>query len=121
MVTWKCIKVFIIRSRCFHICHILIPYDGDRSSQPAVELRKASLRSIVLQALWLTYLGERNSHNNKDVEYHLGLATPMLLPVLGQIQEGVMPQLRILNVETSTTTMSQGKSTYIPITSKLPD
>ena len=74
-----------------------------------------------VQALWLTYLGERNSHNNKDVEYHLGLATPMLLPVLGQIQEGVMPQLRILNVETSTTTMSQGKSTYIPITSKLPD
>jgi len=61
-----------------------------------------------VQALWLTYLGERNTHN-KDVEYHLGLATPILLPALEQVQAGVQPKLRILNVETSTTQMSQAR------------
>ena len=59
-----------------------------------------------VQAFWLTYLGER-SHNNKDIEYHLGLATPSLLPVVKQIQKGIMPKLRILNVELHTVQMSQ--------------
>jgi S1-C subfamily serine protease len=67
-----------------------------------------------VQALWLTYLGERSSHSNKDVEYHLGLATPMLLPVLKQIRGGEMPQLRILNIENSTTTMSQARIMGLP-------
>lgn len=60
-----------------------------------------------VQALWLTYLGERHLHSSKDVEYHLGLATPALLPVISQIQQGVQPKLRILNVETNTVQMSQ--------------
>jgi pro-apoptotic serine protease NMA111 len=59
-----------------------------------------------VQALWLTYLGERSS-SGKDVEYHLGLATPMLLPVVNQIQEGIKPSLRILNVETHSVQISQ--------------
>jgi len=62
-----------------------------------------------VQALWLTYLGERSAHSGKDVEYHLGLATPILLPLIQQIQEGVMPKLRILNVETTTSHMSQAR------------
>lgn len=61
-----------------------------------------------VQALWLTYLGERSAHG-KDVEYHLGLATPILLPALHQIQAGVRPKLRILNVETSAAHMSQAR------------
>ncbi|KAI9772795.1 MAG: hypothetical protein M1839_002296 [Geoglossum umbratile] len=61
-----------------------------------------------VQALWLTYLGER-SHSNKDIEYHLGLATPTLLPVVKQIQEGVTPKLRILNAELHTMQMSQAR------------
>lgn len=61
-----------------------------------------------VQALWLTYLGERSPHN-KDVEYHLGLATPILLPVLSEIQAGIKPHLRILNVEISTAHMSQAR------------
>ncbi|KAI4102826.1 MAG: hypothetical protein L6R37_004159 [Teloschistes peruensis] len=60
-----------------------------------------------VEALWLSYLGERTAHTQKDVEYHLGLATPTLLPVLDQIQSGVKPSLRILNVETNTVQMSQ--------------
>ena len=60
-----------------------------------------------VQALWLSYLGERTSHTSKDVEYHLGLATPTLFPVLDQIQKDVYPSLRILNVETNTISMSQ--------------
>lgn len=60
-----------------------------------------------VQALWLSYLGERSPHSSKDVEYHLGLATPTLLPVLDQIQNSIVPQLRILNVETNTVQMSQ--------------
>lgn len=59
-----------------------------------------------VQALWLTYLGER-THNNKDVEYHLGLATPSLLPVIRQIQNGIIPKLRMLNVELHLVHMSQ--------------
>ncbi|KAF2012108.1 trypsin-like serine protease [Aaosphaeria arxii CBS 175.79] len=62
-----------------------------------------------VQALWLSYLGERGSHSGKDVEYHLGLATPMILPVLREIQSGNTPKLRILNVEFQTVQMSQAR------------
>jgi S1-C subfamily serine protease len=62
-----------------------------------------------VQALWLSYLGERTSHSGKDVEYHLGLATPNLLPVLDQIKSGKTPKLRILNVEFQTVQMSQAR------------
>jgi len=62
-----------------------------------------------VQALWLSYLGERTSHSGKDVEYHLGLATPMILPVLNQIKSGKTPKLRILNVEFQTVQMSQAR------------
>ena len=61
-----------------------------------------------VQALWLTYLGERSS-SGKDIEYHLGLATPMLLPVVDKVKSGVQPRLRILNIETNTTHMSQAR------------
>ncbi|KAM0718272.1 hypothetical protein Q7P37_006604 [Cladosporium fusiforme] len=60
-----------------------------------------------VQALWLTYLGERTGHNNKDIEYHLGFATPALLPVINEIKSGNKPNLRILNLETQTVQMSQ--------------
>lgn len=60
-----------------------------------------------VEALWLSYLGERSSQSTKDVEYHLGLATPTLFPVLDQIQNNIVPRLRILNVETNTIQMSQ--------------
>jgi hypothetical protein len=59
-----------------------------------------------VRALWLTYLGER-THNGKDVEYHLGLGTPTLLPILRQIQQGIIPKLRYLNVEVHLVHMSQ--------------
>ncbi|WPH00206.1 Peptidase, trypsin-like protein [Acrodontium crateriforme] len=60
-----------------------------------------------VQALWLTYLGERNGHSGKDIEYHLGFATPALLPVIEEVKSGGMPNLRILNFETQTVQMSQ--------------
>ena len=60
-----------------------------------------------VEALWLSYLGERTAHTSKDVEYHLGLATPTLLPVTDQIQKDITPSLRILNAETNTISMSQ--------------
>ncbi|KAL8942806.1 MAG: hypothetical protein Q9211_001235 [Gyalolechia sp. 1 TL-2023] len=60
-----------------------------------------------VEALWLNYLGERSPHNQKDVEYHLGVTTPTLLPILNQIQSGINPSLRILNIETTTVQMSQ--------------
>lgn len=60
-----------------------------------------------VEALWLSYLGERTPHTSKDVEYHLGLATPTLLPVIDQIRKDITPSLRILNVETNTISMSQ--------------
>ncbi|GKZ98660.1 hypothetical protein AnigIFM59636_005458, partial [Aspergillus niger] len=63
----------------------------------------------VVQALWLNYLGERTSNSHKDVEYHLGFATPSLLPVLSKVQQGEMPKLRILNMESYVVQMSQAR------------
>jgi pro-apoptotic serine protease NMA111 len=62
-----------------------------------------------VQALWLTYLGERNPSTHRDEEYHLGLATPTLLSVLSQIQQGVVPKLRLLSVEFRSIPMSQAR------------
>ena len=62
-----------------------------------------------VQALWLTYLGERTHHGNKDIEYHLGFATPALLPVLEEVKNGGKPNLRILNLEMQTVQMSQSR------------
>ena len=61
-----------------------------------------------VQALWLSYLGER-SQSNKDIEYYLGLATPSLLPVLREVGNGNVPKLRMLNVEVNTVQMSQAR------------
>jgi AraC-like DNA-binding protein/sporulation protein YlmC with PRC-barrel domain len=63
----------------------------------------------VVQALWLNYLGERTPSSHKDVEYHLGFATPSLLPVTSKIQQGVTPKLRILNMESYVVQMSQAR------------
>ncbi|CAG7928420.1 unnamed protein product [Penicillium olsonii] len=63
----------------------------------------------VVQALWLNYLGERSASSHKDIEYHLGLATPYILPVTSKIQQGVTPQLRILNMESYVVQMSQAR------------
>lgn len=61
----------------------------------------------IVQAVWLNYLGERTPNSHKDVEYHLGLATPSLLPVIAKIQQGIIPKLQILNMETYVVQMSQ--------------
>ncbi|CAK7239997.1 MAG: hypothetical protein STHCBS139747_001432 [Sporothrix thermara] len=62
-----------------------------------------------VRALWLTYLGERSPSTHRDEEYHLGLATPTLLPVIEQIQRGVVPKLRMLPVEVRAIQMSQAR------------
>ncbi|RPB20633.1 trypsin-like serine protease [Terfezia boudieri ATCC MYA-4762] len=59
----------------------------------------------VVRALWLTFLGEHG--NGKEVEYHLGLATPSILPIIRSIQNGVVPKLRMLAVELNLVHMSQ--------------
>lgn len=61
-----------------------------------------------VQALWMTYLGERH-HNGRDQEYHLGMATPGLLPVIEEIKSGGKPNLRILNIETHIIQMSEAR------------
>jgi S1-C subfamily serine protease len=62
-----------------------------------------------VQALWLTYLGERSPSTHRDEEYHLGLATPTLLPVVSQIQQGIVPKLRMISVEFRAIQMSQAR------------
>ncbi|KAI1174635.1 Pro-apoptotic serine protease NMA111 [Nemania sp. FL0916] len=61
-----------------------------------------------VQALWLTYLGER-IHGSRDEEYHLGLAIPTVLPVLSRIQQGEIPRLRMLPMEFRSIAMSQAR------------
>ncbi|EEA25274.1 hypothetical protein EYB25_002542 [Talaromyces marneffei] len=63
----------------------------------------------IVQALWLNYLGERTGNSHKDVEYHLGLATPSLFPIISKIQQGETPKLRILNMESYVIQMSQAR------------
>ncbi|KAK7418369.1 hypothetical protein QQX98_003989 [Neonectria punicea] len=60
-----------------------------------------------VQALWLSYLGERSPCSQRDEEYYLGLSTKTLLPVIETIQKGEIPQLRILSVEFRAIQMSQ--------------
>lgn len=62
-----------------------------------------------VQALWLTYLGERSPTTHRDEEYHLGLAAPTLLPVVSQIQNGIVPKLRMLSVEFRSIALSQAR------------
>ncbi|KAJ4389708.1 hypothetical protein N0V93_007180 [Gnomoniopsis smithogilvyi] len=62
-----------------------------------------------VQALWLTYLGERSPSTHRDEEYHLGLAAPTLLPVVSKIQNGIVPKLRMLSVEFRSIAMSQAR------------
>ncbi len=62
-----------------------------------------------VEALWLTYFGERSSSTRKDIEYHLGLASPTLLSVIRQLQDGEEPRLRILSMESQTIQMSQAR------------
>ncbi|KAH7275321.1 trypsin-like cysteine/serine peptidase domain-containing protein [Fusarium solani] len=60
-----------------------------------------------VQALWLSYLGERSPCSQRDEEYYLGLGTKTLLPVVESIQKGITPQLRVLSVEFRSIQMSQ--------------
>lgn len=62
-----------------------------------------------VQALWLTYLGEHNACAGRDEEYHLGLATPTLRPVVEKIQQGIAPKLRMLSVEFRAIHMAQAR------------
>lgn len=62
----------------------------------------------VVQAFWLNYLGERTPSGD-DSEYHLGFATPSFSHVISQIQNGTVPKLRILNMETYLIQMSQAR------------
>lgn len=64
----------------------------------------------VVRALWMNYLGERTPSGHKDIEYHLGFATPSLLPVTSKItQQNTIPKLRILNMESYVVQMSQAR------------
>ncbi|KAF2640388.1 Pro-apoptotic serine protease NMA111 [Massarina eburnea CBS 473.64] len=84
-----------------------ITVDTNQASHSACGVLVAEDGTV--QALWLSYLGERTSHGGKDVEYHLGLATPMILPILNEIKSGRTPKLQILNVEFQTVQMSQAR------------
>lgn len=61
----------------------------------------------VVQALWLTYMGERSQGSHRDTEYHLGLGTTLINPIVKQIRSGVIPKLRILNMESYVIQMAQ--------------
>ncbi|RMZ75322.1 hypothetical protein DV737_g5361, partial [Chaetothyriales sp. CBS 132003] len=61
----------------------------------------------LVQALWLTYMGERNQGSHRDTEYHLGLGVTMINPVVDQIRRGIIPKLRILNIESYVVQMAQ--------------
>lgn len=67
-----------------------------------------------VQAMWMTYLGDRSAHSGKDVEYNLGLQAPMIQPVIDQIRGGTIPDLRILNTELHTCPMDHARILGVP-------
>ena len=63
-----------------------------------------------IQALWLTYLGDWNTEEEKDNKYSLGLGTPTLFPVIEKIKNGIAPKLRTLGVEFESIAMTVARS-----------
>jgi pro-apoptotic serine protease NMA111 len=55
-----------------------------------------------VRALWINYLGE-----GEHVEYHYGLPISRLLHVISKIRTGVIPTLRILDMEPRVLEMSE--------------
>jgi len=116
------LRVVVAKTTVTDITTVAIPANGAAPRYRAINLDAITVDTSLsgqcgsgvlvaedgtVQALWLNYLGERTAHTNKDIEYHLGLATPTLLPIIQQVQQGVVPKLRMLNVETNTVQMSQ--------------
>lgn len=116
------LRVVVAKTTVTDITAVAIPSNGSAPRYRAINLDAITVDTGLssqcgngvlvaedgtIQALWLSYLGERSPHSNKDIEYHLGLATPSLLPIINQIRSGTIPNLRILNVETNTVQMSQ--------------
>ena len=116
------LRVVVAKTTVTDITTVAIPANGAAPRYRAINLDAITVDTSLsgqcgsgvlvgedgtVQALWLNYLGERTAHTNKDIEYHLGLATPTLLPIINQVQQGVVPKLRMLNVETNTVQMSQ--------------
>ncbi|KAI5306843.1 hypothetical protein KEM56_006822 [Ascosphaera pollenicola] len=65
----------------------------------------------VVQALWFNYLGEDDAETGHEIVYHLGQATPSLLPVINHIQKtGTVPKLRILGIEAYVIQMAQART-----------
>jgi hypothetical protein len=52
----------------------------------------------IVQALWLTYIGEDCEEHGYDA-YRFGFSTIRLLPVISQVRNRVIPVLRILSAE----------------------
>ncbi|KAK7204199.1 trypsin-like cysteine/serine peptidase domain-containing protein [Myxozyma melibiosi] len=63
----------------------------------------------VVNALWLTFLGERNANSGRDVEYRVGIVTSAMYDILEKLKLGEQPKLRILDVELSTIQMNQAR------------
>lgn len=63
----------------------------------------------VVNALWITFLGERNVNSGRDVEYRVGLVTSAMYDILEKLKRGETPKLRILDVELSTIQMNQAR------------
>ncbi|CAG8638994.1 14543_t:CDS:2, partial [Ambispora leptoticha] len=61
-----------------------------------------------VQALWLSYLGERNMSGH-DNEYHLGLHIHTIFPVLDALRKGETPNLRFLNIELMPVQIAQAR------------
>ncbi|BFZ62081.1 hypothetical protein YB2330_003160 [Saitoella coloradoensis] len=62
-----------------------------------------------VQALWLTYLGER-TQNGHDTEYRMGLPIGSIYPVLERLKQGKRVNLRILGVELFSVLMSTARN-----------
>ena len=62
-----------------------------------------------VEALWLTYTGDRHPSTRREMDYHLALATPTLLPVIEQLQKGKTTKPRILSMEFQVIQMSQAR------------
>ncbi|KAJ9052684.1 hypothetical protein DSO57_1031877 [Entomophthora muscae] len=67
-----------------------------------------------VQALWLSFLGDRKATGH-DNEYHFGVDIRVVLPILGPLREGRVPQIHLLDIELGSVDLVQARHLGLPL------
>ncbi|KAK9464003.1 trypsin-like cysteine/serine peptidase domain-containing protein [Lipomyces oligophaga] len=63
----------------------------------------------VVEAVWLTLLGDHNLNTGRDSEHCVGISTASMYDIIFKLRRGETPSLRLLDVELNSIQMSQAR------------